>query len=356
MSRDGKTNRRRFVDVIERIGWPRITIAFLLLLLFILAPLVEVRWDASLSNIIKRFGMNAVLVLALVPMVQSGCGLNFGSQVGIIAGMLGATLSMELQLLGFVGFGTALLFTVLFGVIFGLGYGMLLNRVKGSEMTIALYVGFSAVAIMSIFWLLFPYRNPTMVWGYAGEGLRTTITTEGYWRHILDGLWAIEIGRLYIPTGTLLAVALLSFLMWGFFHTKSGTVITAVGSNPDFARASGINVDRMRLISVVISTVLSGVGILLYQQSYGFIQLYLAPLYFPFYAVSAILIGGASIHRATIKHVVIGSFLYLSIVSMTPSVMNSMFQSDISDVVRIITTYGIILYALTMKGKAKGEV
>ena len=334
---------------IADVGLPRIIIGILLLALFLLAPVAQVRIDTSLNDIIKRFSMSAVLALAMVPMVQSGCGLNFGLPIGIVAGLIGSTVAMDLGLQGFLGFAAAMVLTIGVGILFGYGYGFLLNRVKGSEMTIALYVGFSSVSFMCIWWLLLPYKNPVMIWGYGGEGLRTTITTEGYWLNILDKLGAIQISDHFtFPTGAIVFIAFLCFLVWAFFRTKTGTAVTAVGSNPDFARASGINIDRMRMTSVIMSTVLGGIGILMYQQSYGFIQLYLGPLYMSFPAVAAVLIGGASIHKATIVNVVVGTLLYQGIVAMTPSVINSLIQSDISDVIRIISTHGIILYALTM--------
>ena len=56
---------------IENAGWPRIIIGLFLLSLFIAAPFVGVRIDASLSDTLVRVGMNGVLVLAMVPMVQS---------------------------------------------------------------------------------------------------------------------------------------------------------------------------------------------------------------------------------------------------------------------------------------------
>ncbi|PIE35809.1 ABC transporter [candidate division KSB3 bacterium] len=340
---------KRLTSFMARAGLPRLMIGGLLLILFIVAPFAQVRVDTSLSDIIKRFGMTATLVLAMVPMVQSGCGLNFGLQIGIIAGLLGSTFAMNLGLTGLFGFLTALIITIGLGTLFGYGYGQLLNKVKGSEMTIALYVGWSTVAFMCIWWLLLPYKNPVMIWGYGGEGLRTTITTEGYWLHILDDFLAIHLGTHFtFPTGTIVFIAVLCLLVWAFFHTKTGTAVTAVGSNPEFAKASGIDIDHMRIRSVIMSTVLGGIGILLYQQSFGFIQLYLAPLWMSFPAVAAILIGGASIHKATIMNVVVGTLLYQGIVAMTPSVINSLIQSDISDVIRIISTHGIILYALTM--------
>ena len=80
---------------IEEAGWPRVIIGLFLLSLFVAAPFVQVRVDASISDTLVRFGMNGILVLAMVPMIQSGCGLNFGLPLGIIAGLLGAVTSIE---------------------------------------------------------------------------------------------------------------------------------------------------------------------------------------------------------------------------------------------------------------------
>ena len=134
--------------------------------------------------------------------------------------------------------------------------------------------------------------------------------------------------------------------------TRTGTALTAVGSNPEFARASGVNIDRARIISTVLSTVIGGVGILLYQQNFGFIQLYQAPLFMAFPAVAAILIGGASVNKASILNVMLGTFLFQGILTMTPSVINSVLQTDMSEVIRIVLSNGMILYALTRKTQA----
>ena len=300
-----------------------------------------------------RFGMNSIMVLAMVPMIHSGCGLNFGLPLGIISGLLGGTLSMQFGFTGAVSFLVAILITIFFGTLFGWAYGVLLNKVKGGEMMIATYVGYAAVSFMCIMWLLLPYSNPQMVWGYKGTGLRTTISTEGYYLHILSDFLKIKIGNLEIPTGALLFFAFFAFLMWAFLHTKTGTAMTAVGSNPTFAKASGINVDRTRTLSVIMSTVLGGIGILAYQQAFGFIQLYMGPFYMALPAVSAILIGGASVNKASIPNVIIGTLLFQGIVTMTPSVMNSLIHTDMSEVIRIIASNGMIRYALTRKSEAK---
>jgi simple sugar transport system permease protein len=285
-------------------------------------------------------------------MIQSGCGLNFGLSLGILAGLLGATLSIQVGLSGAAGFFGAIVLASPFAVLFGGAYGKLLNKVKGEEMTIAMYVGFAAVFFMSIMWLLLPYTAPDMVWGFAGKGLRTTISVEKYWIHLLNDFLAVRIGDSFtFPTGEILFVGLAAFCMWLFLRTKTGTAMTAVGSNPDYARAGGISVDKMRTISVIISTFLGAVGIIVYEQSFGFIQLYGAPMAMPFAAIAAILIGGASVNKASMVNVLVGTFLFQGLLTMTPSVINSALNSDMSEVVRLIVSNGIIIYALTRKTK-----
>lgn len=339
-------------SALRSFGLPRLIIAGFLLLLFIAAPLVGADFTTQITNTINRFSWNAVLVLAMVPMIHSGCGLNFGLPLGIISGLLGATLSIEFGFTGAMSFVMAIVIATPFALILGAGYGWLLNKIKGGEMMIATYVGFSSVSFMCMMWLLLPYKSPTMVWGFAGKGLRTTISLEGFYDKVLANFLQINIGNLSIPVGTLLLFALLAFLMWAFLHTKTGTAMTAVGSNPTFAKAAGINVNKMRLLSVIMSTWLAAVGILVYEQGFGFIQLYMAPFYMALPAVSAILIGGASVNKASIANVIIGTFLFQGIVTMTPTVMNSMIHMDMSEVIRIIISNGMILYALTRKTEA----
>ena len=344
-----KKEKGWFGRLLESYGLPRLIITGFLLLLLIMAPFVGADLPTQISNIIARFSWNGILVLAMVPMVHSGCGLNFGLPLGIIAGLLGATLSIEFGFTGGFSFVMAIVIATPFALVLGMLYGWLLNKIKGGEMMIATYVGFSSVSFMCMMWLVLPYHSPNMVWGLSGKGLRTTISLEGYYSQVLAKFLQIKIGNLVIPTGTLLFFTVLALGMWAFLHTKTGTAMTAVGSNATFARAAGINVDKIRMLSVVMSTWLAAVGILVYEQGFGFIQLYMAPFYMALPAVSAILIGGASVNKATITNVIVGTILFQGIVTMTPTVMNNMIHMDMSEVIRIIVSNGMILYALTRK-------
>jgi simple sugar transport system permease protein len=201
---------------------------------------------------------------------------------------------------------------------------------------------------MCIAWVVLPFKSPTMIWGYGGSGLRTTISVEGFWRHILDDFLAFHLGENFkFPTGAVLVFLLVAVLVWVFFHLKLGTAVTAVGLNATYAKASGISINRMRIISVMMSTMLGALGIVVFQQSFGFIQLYDGPLYMAFPAVAAILIGGATVNKATLANVFIGTLLYQGILTMTPEVFNAVLKIDMSDVIRVIVSNGMILYALT---------
>lgn len=342
----------RIKDFIKDFGWPRIIIGLFLVSLFVAAPFFGVKEDMSLNDVIVRFGMNAIMVLAMVPMIQSGCGLNFGIPVGLVAGLLGAVMSLEFNLTGMIGILVAFGIAIIAAVILGYGYAKLLNRVKGDEMIIATYVGYSFVFFMNMLWIVLPFKNPASVQGFKGEGLRVTISVQDYWFHQISDFLSIKItNNFIIPTGMILFFIFMSLLVWGFFRTKIGTAITAVGSNPEFARAAGIDIDKMRTVSVVISTVLAAIGMIVYQQSFGFIQMYNAPLAFVFPSVAAILLGGASVNKATITNVVIGTILFQGILTMTPSVINSAISIDVSEIIRIIVTNGLIVYALTRKAR-----
>ena len=157
-------------------GLPRLIIAGFLLLLYILAPIVGADLPTQITNTINRFSWNAIMVLAMVPMVHSGCGLNFGLPLGIISGLLGATLSIELGFTGGFSFIMAMLLATPFALILGWGYGWLLNRIKGGEMMIATYVGFSSVSLMCMMWLLLPYHSPNT--RAKGVEIRTAIKNE----------------------------------------------------------------------------------------------------------------------------------------------------------------------------------
>jgi simple sugar transport system permease protein len=336
----------------KALGIPRLIIGLFFVLLCVLSVLYDLSFTTLMSNTIVRMGMNSVLVLAMVPAIQSGISLNLGLPIGIIGGLIGGLMCIEFNMSGWSGFLFAIAVGIVIAAVLGYLYGLLLNRLKGNEMAVTTYVGYSVVSLMCIAWLVLPFKSLVLRWP-LGTGLRMTSGLTKYFKHILNDLWAFDIGGVTIPTGLILFMALCCLLVFLFMRSKTGIAMQAGGNNPRFAEASGINVDRTRVIGTILSTVLGAVGILVYSQSFGFMQLYNAPRQMGFVAASAILIGGASTTRARISHVLIGTFLFQGVLTLGMPVANALVpQSTISETMRILISNGIILYALTKSGGA----
>ncbi len=334
------------------LGVARAIIIGFLLTLVVLAAVYDLDLAELASSSLVRTGMNGVLVLAMLPGIVSGIGPNFGLPLGVICGLLGSLLSIEFDLTGFPALVVSMLASIPLAVATGAIYGWLLNRVKGSEMMIATYVGFSVVSLMNLGWTLLPFRSPEMKWP-IGRGLRVTISLAERYEKVLDKLWAFEIGGLRVPTGLLLAFAVACLAIWLFLRSKTGLAMKAVGDSKQFALASGLNVDKNRMLGTILSTVLGAIGIVVFHQSYGFIQIYEAPMWMGFTAVAAILIGGATVRKANITHVILGCFLFQSLLVISLPVANRIINvGGVAEVARIIVSNGIILYALTQVGGA----
>lgn len=377
---------------------PRFVITVLFLLILLMAFFLEQSIGTLISDTLIRFGMNGVLVLAMVPAIQSGIAPNFGLPIGIVAGLLGMIISMEyitpsmfgvdqladlnaqqLFTLQWGGFGLSVFLGIIFGVVFGWLYGQLLNRVKGSEMVIATYTAFAFVAMMCIAWLVLPFKNPSMRWP-IGKGLKNTITMENTYGGLLNDFLSFKVvthrqtgvksmlfnkSAKYIaenfgtdaainfvfPTGMILFFFLCCYVVYLFINSRTGVALRAVGDNQKFAQASGLNVNRSRIMGTILSTVLGAIGIVIYSQGFGYMQLYNAPQNMAFQTVAAVLIGGASAQKAKISHVVIGTFLFNGLLVAALPVANQLApQGGLSDISRVIITYGVILYALTKVG------
>ena len=345
--------RERIRGWVREMGVPRLLIAGFVVALFATAVATHMDIGALVTDSIVRVARNGVLVLALLPAIQGGIGLNFGLPLGILCGLIGCVVALNAGIAGVVGLATATGIGVALAVPVGMGYGWLLNRTRGQEMMVGTYLGFAAVSGMSIFWLLAPFTNPTLVWAIGGKGLRTTLALTGSFSKVLDRWLQFTVAGVTIPTGALLAFVGMCVLVSWFFRTQMGITIAAARSNPRFARAAGISDERTRIQAAVFSTVLAAVGIVIYSQSYGFVQLYTAPLLMAFPVIACILIGGATVTRATVAHVIIGTVLFQSILTTALPVTSQVIEGDISETARLIIQNGMILYALTRIGRGE---
>lgn len=337
-----------YAAALREFGLARVIILGFLLFLFALAIIKGLDVPGLLTDSLIRIGQNGVLILAMLPSVVCGVGMNFGLPLGILAGLLGGILSINFNLTGWTGFTVALAFAVPLSLLVGLFYHWILDKVRGQEMMVGTYLAYAAVFGMSIFWMLFPIRNPKLIFAVGGKGLRYTISLTDTFGKVLNNFLKFKLGGVSIPTGLLLFWLLMCLATYLFLRSKTGLAMHAAGSNPMYATSSGINVVKMKRVGVVLSTVFAAVGIIVFAQSYGFLQLYNAPQTAAFPAIAAILIGGASLRKATVANVIIGAFLFQTLLTVALPVTQAMLEStEISEIARVLISNGMILYALT---------
>ena len=333
---------------------PQIIITVYLLIMLSFISKINISLYSIFNDSLIKFAMNFILVLSLIPMLKCGIGMNFGMAVGIIAGLIGMCISIELKLAGIAGFALAILITIIIGTVFGYLYSRILNRLKGKEDVIGMFCGYSFVFIMNIFWTVAPFKNRMMLYPIGGKGLRPKISLELFYDKILDNFLKIKIGNIVIPLGVLLFVGFITVLVMLYFKTRAGKTMEVIAENEKFAELSGVNINKYRTIAIIISTVIAGIGICVYTQSYGFVQLYDSALSFSFPAVSAILIGGASRKDTKVFHAILGTYLFQTTYLLSIPIANALLMPELAETLRMIVSNGIILYAFICEGGEKG--
>jgi len=178
---------------------------------------------------------------------------------------------------------------------------------------------------------------------------------------ILFGISAILFGVSFIPafiqfsmiisipvvTYMLIAVFCL-FIQW-FLKTRLGQNMRAVGQNKVVANAAGINVDKVRIISIIISTVMAAFGQLIYLQNIGVFTTYGAHKNVALYSIAALLVGGASVYKATIGQAILGIILFHILFIVSPLAGQTLMNDAmIGEYFRVFICYGVIAMSLAM--------
>ncbi|MGL5750515.1 MAG: ABC transporter permease subunit [Paraclostridium sp.] len=335
----------------KKIKVPQLIILVYLVIMLFMVSKLNISIIGIFNESIVKFAMNSVLVLSLIPMIKCGIGMNFGMPIGISAGLLGMCISIEFKIGGVYGFIISILVGILIGILFGYLYSLILNKLKGKEEVIGIFCGYSAIFIMNIFWSVAPFKNRQILYPIGGQGLRPKISLSEYYEKILDNLLVVEIGEFKIPLGILLFIGAICLIIFTYFKTKSGMTMRVISENEKFAYLSGVNINKYRTIAIILSTSLAAIGIIVYSQSYGFIQLYDGPLGFSFPAISAILIGGATRKNASTLNAILGTYLFQTTYLLSVPVANELLIPELAETLRMIITNGIILYAFMYETK-----
>ena len=305
-----------------------------------------------LNEIITRMGRNLFLVLCLLFPIMAGMGLNFAMTLGAMGAEIAVILVADWQIWGIPGVVLAMLLSIPLSVLLGLMCGKLMNMAKGREMIVGYIMnyfigGWYQFVVLYVMGSVVPIIHASIMLP-RGYGIRNTVSLL-HMRQCLDDLLAVRIGGVKIPVLTFILVGLLClFIVW-FRRTKLGQDMRAVGQDMQVAKDAGINVDRTRVISVVMSTVFAGFGMVIYLQNMGNLPTYTGHAQIGMFCIAALLIGGASVERASIGNAFLGVVLFHLMFIVAPNA-GAFITGDtmVGEYFRVFLSYGVITVALIM--------
>ena len=399
-------------DLRKKINLAEVLRANAVTIMFVILCIVGLAFSGQtvsyvMYELFSRLSRNAFIVLALILPIVAGMGINFAITIGAMAAQISALWVIEWGISGLPGFLTAMLMTVPIAGFFGYLIGNLLNKMKGQDMIGGLILGYFANGLYQLLFLfifgnLIPLKAPGLVIkGSTGVANTIDLSTDRGFKYALDGLVRVDFGTgLYIfcalfvvyalvqlvlkrsskkqslttvavcagvclvyqipfvaqmfsmvtvPVVTFLVVVLLCLFNNALMKTRLGQQFRAVGQSRTVANVSGINVDRVRIIAIIISTVLAGWGQLIFVQNMGSFQTYGAHEQVGLYAGAAILVGGASIRKATNGQALLGCILFHLLFIVAPSAGKNLFgDAAIGEYFRVFISYGVIALALVM--------
>ena len=328
-----------------------VVILFVVLIAFAI-PVAGLPGTFLWQEILTRLGRNTFLVIALLLPIMAGMGLNFGMVLGAMAGQLGLIFITDWNIVGIPGLLLAMIISLPISIFLGWLCGSIMNLAKGREMVTGFILAFfmNGLYMMIVLYAMgsiIPIFNPELLLS-RGYGIRNVIGLDGV-RQSLDLLIPLKIVGLNIPVFSFLIIAAVSgFIVW-FRKTKIGQDMRAVGQDRAVAGAAGIPVERTRILAIIISTVLAGIGQIIFLQNLGTINTTSSHEQIGMFSIAALLIGGASVTKASIPNVIIGVILFHLLFLVSPMAGKNLIGSGmLGEYFRQFVSYGVIALALVL--------
>lgn len=337
--------------VLRFMGNNTVPILFLIICAFGI-PLSGYSANYLVSEVIVRIARNSFLIVSLLIPILAGMGLNFGMTLGAMAGQIGLIFISDWGIAGIPGMLLAMIISTPISIILGWWCGKILNMAKGREMVTSYIIGFFMNGIYQLIVLygmgaIIPIRSNALVLP-RGYGIRNTVNLIGI-RKSLDNLLTVRIFGVPVPLVTFAVIALLCIFVLWFKKTKLGQDMRAVGQDMEVARAAGIRVEHTRIVSIVISTVFAGYGMILYLQNIGTLNTYNSHMQIGMFSVAALLVGGATVAKANIRNVFLGVILFHLMFIVSPMAgKNLIGQAQLGEYFRVFVSYGVITISLVL--------
>ncbi len=362
------------------------------------------------GELTTRIFRNSFIVLALIVPIVAGMGINFGIVIGAMTAQLGIILVTHWGISGIQGILVVMLICTPLSMIFGFLCGNLLNRMKGQEMIGSLIMGYFSNGIYQFitlfaFGTIIPMVNKKIMIS-GGRGIKNTIDLNESVKYGFDKLyqmsaiivifalialavtWQIYNLLKEKKAGNMLnknkrmGIIVLCLVLLGFccipkyyatlyyinipmatfgmimlallfnnliLTTRFGHAMRTVGQNRVVANAAGINVERTRIIAIMISTVLASWGQLISLQNIGTMQTYGAHEQVGLFAGASLLVGGATVYKATNTQAIIGMILFHTLFVISPLAGKYLLNNaQLGEYFRVFVAYGVICVSLMM--------
>ncbi|MBI9014287.1 MAG: ABC transporter permease [Clostridiales bacterium] len=126
-------------------------------------------------------------------------------------------------------------------------------------------------------------------------------------------------------------------------NTKLGQTLKTVGQDKHIAEVSGIKVNKIRELAIMLSTVFAAWGQIIFIQNLGILNTYGSHKQIALFAVAALLIGGASVSKATIGQAFLGVLLFHTLFIVSPKAGLNLFgDAQLGEYFRTFVAYGVI--------------
>jgi|GEM_PF-273359 len=376
-----------------------ITLIFVVLVLISLITTNQDGIFVIIENLMNKVMGFALITVALIIPINAGMGFNFSIGVGAIAAQFAIIIAVSLQLSGFIGILFTVILATILALMFGYITGLLLNNAKGHEMITSLFIGYTANGIyqyvlLFLFGSKIPVKASELILS-SGTGIRNTIDLK-------STLFKSSNGMLEAPAFFLLFVASIGYLIFLVIKLrsdKSSISISSILLSPLCLITSGIimytnclpykmahlkslklpiisiiiilalilcykffiedritpaSVDtnnkrwsskKLRVTSITLSTILAAWGQLIFLYNLGILNTYGAHVSISLLGICALIIGGATLRHATVKHGIRGLILIQAFLIITLPQLDG----NVSSVLRVIILNSVYVYVFTKK-------
>lgn len=151
------------------------------------------------------------------------------------------------------------------------------------------------------------------------------------------------LSKIKLPVITVFVIMALCLFNLIIVKTKVGQDFRTVGQDKHIAKIAGINVSKTRVLAITISTLLAAWGQLIFLQNLGTLNTYGSHEQIGMFSIAALLIGGATVSKATIGQAILGTALFHILFIVSPLAGKNLFgDAQIGEFFRVFVVYGVI--------------